>query len=47
MWQLATQEINASLYGANLELMKSVDKNFRLLTAYAPYNEAFLNPNTP
>jgi len=27
--------------------MKSVEKNYRLLTAYAPYNEAYLHPNTP
>ena len=41
------QEINASLYGENMWLSRPVDKDFRLLTAYPPYNAAYINPSTP
>lgn len=47
MWELATDRINNNLYQENVELMKPPEKDYRLLTAYAPYNEAYLNPNTP
>jgi hypothetical protein len=47
MWELATQEINRSLYAANVGLYKPADKDCRLLTAYPPYNEAYLNPAAP
>ena len=47
MWDLATQEINNSLYRSNLGLLKPLDKTHRLLTAYPPYNEAYANPCTP
>lgn len=47
MWELAIREINSSLYEENLKLSRSADKDYRLLTAYSPYNEAFLNPSTP
>jgi hypothetical protein len=47
MWDLATQEINNSLYRSNLGLLKPLDKAQRLLTAYPPYNEAYANPSTP
>lgn len=47
MWELATREINCSLYEENLWLSRPADKDYRLLTAYPPYNEANLNPSTP
>jgi len=48
MWQLATQEINTSLYRENIHLFgDSANKSSRLLTAYPPYNEAHANPCTP
>jgi hypothetical protein len=46
MWDLASQEINNSLYKENIGLLKPVDKDYRLLTAYPPYNEAYLNPSS-
>jgi hypothetical protein len=27
--------------------MRPADKDYRLLTAFPPYNVAYLNPNTP
>jgi hypothetical protein len=40
-------EINNNLYGENIWLPKSADKDYRLLTAYPPYNMAYLDPSTP
>ena len=47
MWELAMREINSGLYRENIRLSRPADKDYRLLTAYPPYNEAFLNPDTP
>ena len=47
MWDLAMHEINNSLYGDNMWLSRPADKDYRLLTAYPPYNEAYFHPNTP
>jgi hypothetical protein len=44
---MAIREINSSLYRENLRLSRSADKDYRLLTAYSPYNEAYINPCTP
>lgn len=47
MWEMATHEINSSIYKENIGLLRPADKDYRLLTAFSPYNEAYLCPNTP
>lgn len=47
MWDLATEQINLSNYKENIKLLRPADKDYRLLTAYPPYNQAYLCPNTP
>jgi len=46
MWELATQEINSHIYRFNTNL-KAIISEYGLLTAYPPYNEAYLHPDTP
>ena len=47
MWEYATLEINNDIYKDNLDLFRPADKDYRLLTAFSPYNKAYLNPDTP
>jgi len=47
MWQYAMNEINRDIYRENLDLFRPADKDYRLLTAFSPYNEAYSNPDTP
>jgi hypothetical protein len=47
MWDLATSQINEDNYKENINLLRPADKDYRLLTAYPPYNQAYLHPDTP
>lgn len=47
MWDLATEQINLNNYKENVSLLRPADKDYRLLTAYLPYNHAYLCPSTP
>ncbi len=41
---IATNQIKHDLYKNNIRSFKPVDKSYRQLTAYSPYDNAFFNP---